>query len=94
MNGYTKQREEIGVELYGVQQELARQQLALEKLHDKYNEKMQVTTHWQMKLNETNTLHKQVHNDLSLQRRKGKFKKKMYADLRLICLGNYFVSEH
>ena len=71
MSSYSKQREEIGVELYGVQQELARQQLHLEKLHDQYNEQSQIKTHWEMKLNETNTLHKQVQNDLQHQRKKG-----------------------
>lgn len=72
LNSYMKQREEIGVELYGVQQELARQQLALDKLHDKYNEKTQIKLHWEMKLGETKTLHKQLQNDLTLQRKKGR----------------------
>lgn len=66
-----KQREEIGVELYGVQQELARQQLSLDKLHDKYNEKTQLKLHWEMRLSEASTLHKQVQNDLMFQRKKG-----------------------
>jgi hypothetical protein len=70
-----------------VQQELARQQLALEKLHDKYNDKTQVKTHWEMKLNETNTLYKQVHNDLSLQRKKGDHSNTHHNFLEL----NYFM---
>ena len=32
-----KRREDIGVELYGVQQQLARLQMTLEKTHDNYN---------------------------------------------------------
>jgi hypothetical protein len=32
-----KKREDIGVELYGVQQQLAKIQLTLERTHDNYN---------------------------------------------------------
>ena len=33
-----KEREDAGVELYGLQQELAKHQMLLEKEHDKYND--------------------------------------------------------
>ena len=33
----TKSREDLGVELYGIQQELARHQMLLENNHDKYS---------------------------------------------------------
>ena len=34
-------REDLGVQLYGVQQELARNQMAVETVHDEYAEKKQ-----------------------------------------------------
>ena len=37
-----KEREDVGVELYGVQQELARHQMMLEKQHDEFAQKNQV----------------------------------------------------
>ncbi|XP_057311737.1 coiled-coil domain-containing protein 40-like [Hydractinia symbiolongicarpus] len=65
-----KQREEIGVELYGVQQELARQQMQLEKQHDDFNEKWQLRKHCEAQLNEIKTLYKQAMDDLIHRRRK------------------------
>lgn len=49
-----KEREEMGVELYGLQQELAKNQMFLEREHDKYNE--------------TNQTRKLVENDLDKTR--------------------------
>lgn len=66
-----KQREEIGVELYGVQQELARQQMQLEKQHDDFNEKSQFRKYCEAQLNEIKTLYKQAMDDLLHRRRKG-----------------------
>lgn len=49
-----KEREDLGVELYGLQQELAKNQMLLEKEHDSYNE--------------TNQNRKLVENDLDMVR--------------------------
>ena len=49
-----KEREDAGVELYGLQQELAKHQMLLEKEHDKYND--------------TNQNFKQMNKDLELTR--------------------------
>jgi len=65
-----KTREEYGVELYGVQQELARQQMMLEKHHDTFNEQTQFRKQCEMRLNEIKALYKQIMTDVNHQRTK------------------------
>ena len=60
------------MKLYGVQQELARQQMLLEKYHDAYNEQAQYRKQCEGKLSEIKTLYKQLMNDMNHQRNKGK----------------------
>jgi hypothetical protein len=67
-----REREELGVQLYGSQQELARQQMLLEKEHDVFNDENQMRTQCEMTLNEVKTMHKQIMDDLNHNRRKGK----------------------
>ena len=66
-----KEREERGVELYGIQQELARQQMKLEKDHDIFNEEGQLRKKCEGKLNEVRTIYKQSFDDFNLQRKRG-----------------------
>ena len=65
-----KEREELGVELYGVQQELARQQMTLEKEHDRLNEGEQIRKKIEMLLNENKTRYNQTQRDFEQQRKR------------------------
>ncbi|KAK3733202.1 hypothetical protein QZH41_019682 [Actinostola sp. cb2023] len=65
-----KDREELGVQLYGVQQELARQQMLLEKEHDFFNNENHERNKSEVALGEVQYLHKEIIDDLSHNRRK------------------------
>ena len=67
-----REREELGVQLYGVQQELARQQMLLEKEHDHYNSENQLRLQCEKLLDETKEMHGKITEDLSHQRKQGK----------------------
>ena len=66
-----REREELGVQLYGVQQELARQQMLLEKGHDSFNTENQLRKQSEMDLEDTKGQYKQFIDDLNHQRKKG-----------------------
>lgn len=66
-----REREELGVQLYGVQQELARQQMLLEKEHDNFNSENQLRLQCEKLLEETKELHEKTTEDLSHQRKQG-----------------------
>ncbi|XP_028395247.1 coiled-coil domain-containing protein 40-like [Dendronephthya gigantea] len=65
-----KDREELGVNLYNSQQELARLQMLLEKEHDKYNENHNLRTKAEGKLNSIKEIHSKNTNLLVEQRKK------------------------
>lgn len=67
-----KDREELGVNLYNSQQELARLQMLLEKEHDKYNENHNLRAKAEGKLNSIKEIHSKNTNLLVEQRKKGK----------------------
>lgn len=71
MKTQKREREELGVQLYGVQQELARQQMLLEKEHDSFNNENQTRTQCELTLDEVKDLHKQIIDDLNHNRKKG-----------------------
>ena len=66
-----KDREELGVNLYSSQQELARLQMLLEKEHDKYNENHNLRTKAEGKMNSMKETHQKNTNMLAEQRKKG-----------------------
>ena len=66
-----REREELGVQLYGIQQELARQQMLLEREHDKFNSENQLRLQCETLLEETKELHKKTSEDLNHQRKQG-----------------------
>ena len=66
-----REREELGVQLYGVQQELARQQMLLEKEHDNFNSENHLRMQSEKLLEETRALHDKTTEDLKLQRKQG-----------------------
>ena len=67
-----KEREELGVQLYGAQQELARQQMLMEKEHDFFNDSNQRRTQCEMSLKEVKSMHKQLIDEVNHNRKKGK----------------------
>lgn len=66
-----REREELGVQLYGVQQELARQQMLLEKEHDNFNSENHLRLQSEKLLEETKALHDKTTEDLKHQRKQG-----------------------
>ena len=68
-----KEREELGVELYGVQQELARHQMNLEREHDKLNELEQIRRKAEMLENEAKSNYNQTQQDYAQQRKNSEF---------------------
>ena len=66
-----REREELGVQLYGVQQELARQQMLLEKEHDNFNSENQLRLQCEKLLEETKDLHDKTSEDRNHQRKQG-----------------------
>ena len=66
-----REREELGVQLYGVQQELARQQMLLEKEHDNFNGENQHRLQCEKLLDETKAMHEKISEDLTHQRKQG-----------------------
>ncbi|KAM7433427.1 Coiled-coil domain-containing protein 40 [Porites harrisoni] len=67
-----REREELGVQLYGVQQELARQQMLLEKEHDNFNSENHLRMQSEKLLEETRALHDKTTEDLKHQRKQAK----------------------
>ncbi|KAK2152124.1 hypothetical protein LSH36_339g05000 [Paralvinella palmiformis] len=64
-------REDIGVELYGVQQELARHQMMLEKHHDDYSKLNQGRTQMEQLLYDVRTQYKDKQTLINEERKKG-----------------------
>lgn len=67
-----EERENMGVELYGVQQELARHQMMLEKHHDNYTTINQTRQQRDQRLSEVRVLYKDMQNTVNTERKKGK----------------------
>lgn len=64
-------REDIGVELYGIQQELARHQMMLEKNHDEYSKLNQGRTQMEQLLYEVRKQYKDKQTLINEERKKG-----------------------
>ncbi|CAH3039798.1 unnamed protein product [Pocillopora meandrina] len=67
-----REREELGVQLYGVQQELARQQMLLEKEHDNFSSENHLRQQSEKLLEETKELHDKTVKDAVHQRKQAK----------------------
>jgi len=63
------ERENLGVELYGVQQELARQQMLLEKNHDSFNVLTQARSQCEEKLSDVRDMHKDSVDKVGYERK-------------------------
>lgn len=66
------ERENVGVELYGVQQELARHQMLLEKNHDQYTNVNQHRVQIDQMLAEVQDLYRQSQFTVNKEKKKGK----------------------
>ncbi|XP_070579736.1 coiled-coil domain-containing protein 40-like [Ptychodera flava] len=64
-----KEREDLGVNLYGLQQELARQQMLLEKLHDEFGQTKQVRHQCEEELEEVRHFYKYTQSNITSQRK-------------------------
>ncbi|XP_021370653.1 coiled-coil domain-containing protein 40-like isoform X2 [Mizuhopecten yessoensis] len=70
-----KEREDLGVELYGVQQELARYQMMLEKHHDEYSQLAQARLQEEQQLQDVRAMYKESQTTVNKE-------KKKYAELQ------------
>jgi len=66
-----KEREDVGVDLYGLQQELARYQALLEKYHDEYSAVQAERLTTERELEEERKDHTDKLNELNSERKKG-----------------------
>ena len=65
-----REREELGVELYGLQQELAKHQMFLEKEHDRFNETSQTRKMVEDELGEIRSMYRKNQNGVDEEMRK------------------------
>ena len=68
----TQERENHGVDLYGVQQELARHQMMLEKNHDQYASLQQLRSQQEDKLGDTQDMYRKYQFGVNAEKKKGK----------------------
>lgn len=81
-----KEREDLGVELYGVQQELARYQMMLERNHDNYTQLNQQRQREEQQLSEVRGLYKDTQLTFNKEKKKGQ------ACFAFICPGQELYS--
>jgi chromatin remodeling complex protein RSC6 len=67
-----KEREDLGVDLYGIQQELARYQMMLEKKHDEFSEVTQVRTQEEQQLDDVRNMYKDLQYNVNVEKKKSK----------------------
>lgn len=67
----SKEREDLGVELYGIQQELARFQMMLERRHDDFSHKNQLRQREEQQLTEVRSLYKDTQLTFNKETKKG-----------------------
>ncbi|XP_071960201.1 coiled-coil domain-containing protein 40-like isoform X2 [Antedon mediterranea] len=66
-----KEREELGVHLYGLQQKLARHQMDLESKHDELASLQQFRSQCEEQLGEVRTMYKKTQDNINQQRKEG-----------------------
>jgi len=66
-----QEREDLGVELYGVQQELARHQMMLEKHHDSFTQAAQDRQKKEQMLSDVQSMYKNHQLGVNSERKKG-----------------------
>lgn len=73
MKNRKKEREDLGVDLYGIQQELARFQMMLEKRHDEFSEVTQVRSQEEQQLEEVRNMYKDLQYNVNMEKKKSKY---------------------
>lgn len=68
-----KEREDLGVELYGIQQELARFQMMLEKRHDEFSDVQQVRQQEEQQLTDVQNMYKDLQFKANQEKKKSMF---------------------
>ena len=68
-----QEREELGVNLYGLQQELARLQMFLEKQHDELSQMARQRQQCEEQLQEVRGMYKDTQSNVTQQRKDGEF---------------------
>ena len=71
VNNSSKQREDVGVELYGVQQELARHQNLREGKENEYKEKHERRVHMEQQLQEVRQMYIDSQRTVNEEKKKG-----------------------
>lgn len=66
-----KEREELGVNMYGLQQELAKQQMTLEKYHDQCGELRKQRHQSEEQLADVRSMYKQTQQNINQQQKEG-----------------------
>ncbi|XP_025098485.1 coiled-coil domain-containing protein 40-like isoform X2 [Pomacea canaliculata] len=66
-----KEREDLGVDLYGVQQELARYQMMLERNHDEFSQKNQLRQRHEQELVDVRHVYKDTQLTVNMEKKKG-----------------------
>lgn len=70
MRNRKKEREDLGVDLYGVQQELARYQMMLEKKHDEFAEVQQTRKQEEQQLEDVRDMYKDIQYTVNQEKKK------------------------
>lgn len=67
----SEEREDAGVELYGIQQELARHQMMLEKEHDNFSKSAQARSQVEQQLNDVRVMYRENQTKVNEEKKKG-----------------------
>lgn len=66
-----KEREEVGVNMYGMQQELAKHQMTLEKYHDQRSGLQKLRQQTEEQLTDVRSMYKQTQQNINQQQKEG-----------------------
>lgn len=86
----TTEREDLGVELYGVQQELAKFQTLLEKMHDDQAEKRDSQLRMEQRLEEVRTVYSRKQTELHTERSRCE---KLLTEVENLALKTFYMEE-
>lgn len=91
-----KEREEIGVNLYGVQQELAKFQMTLEKNHDECAKLSKLRNQAEEQLNDVRNMYKQTQQNVNQQQKEGRvsFRSQPCHEYAIMNLSHYTVLQN
>lgn len=81
MKNKKKEREELGVILYGVQQQLAQLQMDLEKNHDCHSQVSMVRRQLEEELQDLRSMYKKTYQSTEDERKKGFFTARLFLAL-------------